>query len=57
MGGGRDQSSITSSEKKKKKRKKKEVCPFCFAKTSPPLYSISSPRVETGWADSGSEIL
>lgn len=50
-GGGRDQSSITSSEKKR------EVCPFCFAKTSPPLYSISSPRVATGWADSCSEIL
>lgn len=38
--------------------KEREVCClFRFAKTSPPLYSISSPRVATAWADSCSEIL
>ena len=56
-GGRETKAQSLHLKKKKKKKKKREVCPFCFAKTSPPLYSISSPRVETGWADSGSEIL
>lgn len=33
------------------------MCLFGLAKMSPPLYSVSSPGVATGWADSCSEIL
>lgn len=37
--------------------KGEEVCCLsCFAKMSPPLYSISSPGVATGWADRCTEI-